>query len=84
MSDHRWSGWPGAWCLDCGLEDQGELCSATHDDGDVCVEGHVLCEEGHEMQRCTVHRNGPCPEPGSRRHDPYATSPGAGEDRGST
>lgn len=20
-SNHRWSGWPGAWCLDCGCED---------------------------------------------------------------
>lgn len=18
---HRWSGWPGAWCLDCGITD---------------------------------------------------------------
>ena len=23
---HRWSGWPGAWCLDCGAEDPNELC----------------------------------------------------------
>ena len=23
---HRWSGWPGAWCLDCGEEDATELC----------------------------------------------------------
>ena len=22
---HRWSGWPGAWCLDCGCEDPNEL-----------------------------------------------------------
>lgn len=22
---HRWSGWPGAWCLDCGVEDPREL-----------------------------------------------------------
>lgn len=25
MSTHRWSGWPGAWCLDCGQEDPFEL-----------------------------------------------------------
>jgi hypothetical protein len=25
MSGHRWSGWPGAWCLDCGLPDPVEL-----------------------------------------------------------
>ena len=23
---HRWSGWPGAWCLDCGALDVDELC----------------------------------------------------------
>ena len=25
---HRWSGWPGAWCLelDCGQEDGNEVC----------------------------------------------------------
>jgi hypothetical protein len=22
---HRWSGWPGAWCLECGLEDRTEV-----------------------------------------------------------
>lgn len=22
---HRWSGWPGAWCLDCGCEDPNEV-----------------------------------------------------------
>jgi hypothetical protein len=24
MSEHRWSGWPGAWCLDCGAPDPRE------------------------------------------------------------
>jgi hypothetical protein len=23
-SQHRWSGWPGAWCLDCGISDPTE------------------------------------------------------------
>jgi hypothetical protein len=23
---HRWSGWPGAWCQDCGLPDAHEIC----------------------------------------------------------
>jgi hypothetical protein len=31
MSDHRWSGWPGAYCLDCFAEDQTEICVAMHD-----------------------------------------------------
>jgi len=21
---HRWSGWPGAWCMTCGIEDPVE------------------------------------------------------------
>ena len=25
---HRWSGWPGAMCLDCGSDDAVELCIA--------------------------------------------------------
>lgn len=23
---HRWSGWPGAYCQDCGCEDKNEVC----------------------------------------------------------
>src|SRR5262245_42504525 len=49
---HRWSGWPGAWCLDCGAEDPGELCIAA----------------GHEpWTGCDVPEHQPsfCPEPGS-------------------
>lgn len=58
MNDHRWSGWPGAWCLDCGAEDQNELALA--DDSkmlDVVLSGSL---------------NPPCPEPGSNRNNPYA------------
>lgn len=73
MSEHRWSGWPGAWCLDCGIEDATELCIATHSILLICVEGHDMCEDpNHAQQRCTEHVNPPCSEPGSRRHDPYA------------
>ncbi len=25
---HRWSGWPGAYCLNCGMEDQVEIALA--------------------------------------------------------
>ena len=25
MKTHRWSGWPGAFCLDCGCEDPVEM-----------------------------------------------------------
>ena len=27
---HRWSGWPGAWCLDCGQEDGMEIALADN------------------------------------------------------
>lgn len=32
---HRWSGWPGAWCLDCGCEDANEIALADGIDTDV-------------------------------------------------
>lgn len=28
MSEHRWSGWPGAYCLKCGQDDLTELAIA--------------------------------------------------------
>ena len=29
---HRWSGWPGAVCMDCGREDLREVvCCVEHD-----------------------------------------------------
>lgn len=33
MKSHRWSGWPGAFCLDCGQEDGMELavCCGDYD-----------------------------------------------------
>ena len=26
--DHKWSGWPGAYCLICGIDDPDEICIA--------------------------------------------------------
>jgi len=62
---HRWSGWPGAWCLDCGIEDPLEACVANHE--------HGVDEDGMPdvSKMC---KPGPCPEPGSKRHDPYAAA----------
>lgn len=78
--DHRWSGWPGAWCLDCGAEDKRELCAAQCH-WPVCAEcggsGHVLgtCPScsGTGSGTCPKPecQNETCPEPGSGRHDPY-------------
>ena len=63
MVAHRWSGWPGEWCLDCGAEDREELALADGkyteaDDGSISIS--------------IEYANGPCPEPGRKRHDPYA------------
>lgn len=56
MVEHRWSGWPGAWCLDCGAEDPVERCAAS---------GHPLfCG----MKAC---QKTECAEPNSHKHDPY-------------
>ena len=55
---HRWSGWPGAWCLDCGEPDLNEQAIA---DGTMDPELDI-----------DIDLNGECPYPGSRRHDPYA------------
>lgn len=72
---HRWSGWPGAWCLDCGADDANEICIAT--DGVIleCLGGHCMCpdvEEHGGLKSCPEHHNEPCPEPGSNRHNPYS------------
>lgn len=49
--------------MDCGADDANETCLA---------EGCYRCVEDPP---CPVHRNGPCPEPGSRRFDPYSRGP---------
>ena len=74
MNDHRFSGWPGAWCFDCGIEDQTEICLAEHDVILYCLQEHWLpdgCD--HESTHCPDHVNPPCTEPGSNRHNPYHT-----------
>lgn len=58
---HRWSGWPGAICLVCGIEDQNEICVAEHDVALHCVEGHFMCTQ-HPPQICPIHVNPPCKE----------------------
>lgn len=46
---HAWSGWPGAWCLDCGLEDADELDLAGPPDG----VHHRYSSLPHTAQPCT-------------------------------
>jgi hypothetical protein len=47
MAGHRWSGWPGAYCLDCGAEDPIEVCIA-----DGC---YVDDEDGMPLHPCMKH-----------------------------
>lgn len=30
MAEHKWSGWPGAYCLKCGREDPVEIAIADN------------------------------------------------------
>jgi hypothetical protein len=71
MPEHRWSGWPGAWCLDCGTEDAREvaLASSSGNEDDV---HHRYSDKPHVKGNCTGCSEGDCPEPGSKRNDPYA------------
>jgi hypothetical protein len=47
---HRWSGWPGAFCLDCGLEDAMELAVAGHPNQDQVQ--HRYSTVRHTLQPC--------------------------------
>ena len=72
---HRWSGWPGAWCLDCGADDPFEVALAkgewdtVEDPATGETTGIVFKAPGAEerLKALLV-----CPEPGSKRFDPYA------------
>lgn len=81
---HRWSGWPGAWCLDCGIADPAEECLAHGKLDYICVLCHESWPQGtcietkadHQVEQtyCPEHEeaiNSWCQEPFSRRYDPY-------------
>lgn len=63
VAAHRWSGWPGAWCLDCGCSDPTEIGIG---------QGFGFDADGKAVPLPPEHWGAPCPEPGSKRHDPYA------------
>jgi hypothetical protein len=70
---HRWSGWPGAWCLDCGCEDPYE--NAVADDlidfvDDPKSIGGMRMVIPDEVQK-QLNEAMICPEPGSNRFNPY-------------
>ena len=63
--EHRWSGWPGAYCQDCGAEDQREICLADCGGTSVlCSCGTYLCtlvtSLSHTLTKCAIHQNVPC------------------------
>lgn len=60
---HRWSGWPGAWCLDCGIEDPAEACVANNPQ---CV-----CALGEPTSLPCIAPRTPCAHPDEGRADPY-------------
>lgn len=69
MACHRWSGWPGAWCLDCGASDPNEIGIA---DGRIEIDpsrGIGWWRDDRDYAWAVVMAI--CPEPGSARYDPY-------------
>lgn len=66
QTGHRWSDWPGAWCLDCGIEDPFEIALAE-------CRWNIVIENGEETIKfdddivCTS-----CPCPGAKTFDPYS------------
>lgn len=81
MSECRWSGWPGAWCLDCGREDPYETGLATGKLHYVYILGQeeCACVKSSEWLSCENFKmflkneslDIECPEPESNRHNPY-------------
>jgi hypothetical protein len=55
--EHRWSGWPGAICLDCGASDALEYCAANCDIFERCA-----CDAGCDRCRGTGCLPVPCPD----------------------
>ena len=75
MVEHRWSGWPGAYCLDCGIEDPLEAALADDayiTDYDIMPNGSYADKSywrsEEDRQKYSA---GECPAPGSNRHNPY-------------
>lgn len=73
LDDHRWSGWPGAFCVDCYCEDPAEACLATHNKLDfVCRKcgnswpvGQCAIGGDHDVETivCDEHQPTECPTP---------------------
>jgi hypothetical protein len=77
-NSHRWSGWPGAWCLDCGVEDPVEAMINDPDhiidydempDGSLVDKSYFATPEAEARWKEACEYS--CPEPGSNRFNPY-------------
>lgn len=66
--NHNWSGWPGAWCLNCGIVDGVEQSLA--DDCEECHLPYGPEDEDQEIKICSKHTTGKCPGP-KDGHNPY-------------
>jgi hypothetical protein len=81
MPECRYSGYPGAWCLDCGREDPMELALALGEVYFKCSldKSDCACQTPDEWLKCEnfgpVYKNPlpsmECTEPGSNRFNPY-------------
>ena len=52
--NHRWSGWPGAYCFYCGGEDLNEICVANHNDDCNLLECQNKSCPANEQEKRTI------------------------------
>lgn len=67
MNEHNWSGWPGAYCLDCGIEDPYEIALAEGNYIEVEDDTQPL---GFRFEFPNV-KCDPCQYPGAGKFNPY-------------
>lgn len=54
ISGHKWSGWPGAWCLDCGVSDLDDSMEVLTDEEREAME--VCPEPGSDRHNPYVNK----------------------------
>jgi hypothetical protein len=64
---HRWSGWPSAYCIDCGVRDPLEAAIESGDYDPATRRWAAGSEGRYSFARCT--------ERGSNRHHPFGRAP---------
>jgi hypothetical protein len=66
MREHRWSGWPGAFCLNCGQDDTTEAALACDDCYVPCCDEEMAADPVDRF--CAEHAPTECPCP-EEAHD---------------